>query len=269
MRPAGGVGRYELKYVLPAERRPEVLEIVSPHVQPDPHARPMSDGAVGYHVHSLYLDTPDLDDYFERLERRKVRNRLRVRTYGQPGERQPVFLENKRKYGRWVVKHRVQVCDSVVWTGSDDPRPWTALAEQVDGMGRFAAQSFCQLVDGGCRLPVSVVHYEREVLVPRRDDGQHVRLTLDRRVRATVAPPVTGLFEPSDVDLIPVEWMVMELKFDSRLPGWMRQLCRYLGVRAVPVTKFGLSVAKGLRAGRDHELRLLTPRPLVENGYAA
>ena len=66
--------------------------------------------------------------------------------------------------------------------------------------------------------------------------------------------------------LIPPEWIVMEMKFTGTAPGWMRELGSHLGLTAVPVSKFGLSVAKGLRAGRQWELRLLTPPPIRGNG---
>jgi len=66
------VGRYELKYLLPRKRRAEVLELVSSHVRPDDHARPLDGDLVGYTVRTLYLDTPSLSDYFERLERRTL-----------------------------------------------------------------------------------------------------------------------------------------------------------------------------------------------------
>jgi len=258
------VGRYEFKYLLPSERRAEVLELVAPHVRPDDHARPMDGGLVGYTVHTLYLDTPRLTDYFERLERRKVRRRLRVRTYGLPGEGQPVFLENKRKSGKWVVKHRAPVGDADAWCGSHDPQPWTTLAATVPERGRYAATSFCRLVAGDRRLPVSVVHYQREVLVPRTDNSHHVRLTLDHGVRATVVSSAQHLFAAPEVELIPREWIVMELKFEGTAPGWMRDLTTHLGITAVPVSKFGLSVARGHRAGRQEELRLLTPPPILE-----
>jgi len=262
------IGRYELKYVLPAAARDEVVELVEAHVKPDPHARPLAGVGSGYAVHSLYLDTPQLNDYFERLERKRIRNRLRVRTYGSPGEGQPVYLENKRKCGKWVVKQRVRVCDAEAWCGCAEERPWLGFTRGIDGTGRHTAESFCDLVERGQRRPVSVVSYEREVFLPRNGATGHVRLTIDRQVRAAVAPPASSLYAPAEVDLIPPEWIVMELKFADIEPGWMRELCRCLGVRAVPVSKFGLSVARGLRAGRARELRLLTPRPLLESGCA-
>ncbi len=257
------VGRYELKYVLPLERRAEILALVTPHARPDPNARPINGDAVGYQVHSLYLDTEHLSDYFERLERRKVRRRIRVRTYGQPGDRQPVFLENKRKSGKWVVKHRVAVCDAEAWSACCDPRPWREFAHGVNGLGRYAALNFLEHAEGGRRRPVTIVHYEREVFLPLRDDSRHARLTLDRNIVATLNPEVNDLFAPGQVELIPAGWLVMELKFDRMSPGWMRELSRTLGLQAVPVSKYGLSVARGPRADRPRELAALTPPPLA------
>ncbi len=252
------VGRYEIKYALPVSMREKVLDQISDYVIPDQFARPLGDGRLGYHVHSLYFDTESLKDYFERLDRRPVRNRLRVRTYGHEGEGQPVFLENKRKSGKWVVKHRTHVCDAEQWCDSRDPKPWRAFGRL--GRCAFAAHSFCSLVDGGERLPVSVVHYEREVLVPRVDDGYRIRVTLDYRVCASIALVSTSLYAPPEIQLLPDEIMVMELKFEKRAPGWMKALCRNLRLRPTPVSKFGLSIAKGLRSGHPHELSCLEPR---------
>jgi hypothetical protein len=47
----------------------------------------------------------------------------------------------------------------------------------------------------------------------------------------------------------------------------MRILARALGLRAVPVPKFGLSVARGLRSGYPHDSRRLLPPPIRELGW--
>ena len=253
-------GRFEIKYALPVSMRSSVLDLIRGHVLPDEFARPLGDGRLGYHVHSLYFDTENLKDYFERLDRRPVRNRLRVRTYGHEGEGQPVFLENKRKSGKWVVKHRVHVCDAEQWCVSQDMQPWRAFVNDLGGRSAFAAHSFCSLVDDGKRLPVTVVHYEREVFVPRVDDGYRVRLTLDYGVSASIGPAPTSLYAPSQIKILPDEIMVMELKYEKRAPGWMKALCRELRLRPTPVSKFGLSIARGLRSDRAHELSCLEPR---------
>ena len=255
-------GRYELKYALPLSRREEVLRIALDCVKPDPNADPLPDGASGYLVHSLYFDTPDLRDYFERLDGYRVRNRLRARTYGRPGEGRPVFLENKRKLDSRVVKHRVRICDERQWRSTPGEAPWRPWLGALRGRERYAAQVFTTLVERGGRLPVSCVHYRREVYISRLPGRDKVRLTLDRDVCAATRPAPQGLFAPPDIDLLPPDWMVMELKFNGDQPAWMRAIIRGLGLRASPVSKFGLSVARGMRPERRAENRFFTPRPL-------
>lgn len=262
-------GRHEFKYALPLGVRQEVLRIAGEHAQPDPHAIEREDGLMGYYIHSVYLDSDDLVDYHERLAERKVRNRLRARTYGHPGDGAPVFLENKRKVDRWVVKQRVRVCDADTWAEHPHDRPWIEHARAVEGPGRFAARQFLSLVES-VRHPVSTVHYFREVFVglPGASDGR-VRLTLDREITATVRPSGRDLYALPDVELMPADWMVMELKYRNDRPGWMREICRELGLRAVPVPKFGLSVARGERADHPLEQRRLMPRPVRQMGWGA
>jgi len=262
-------GRYEFKYALPLGVRDEVLRIAGEMARPDPHAIPREDGLVGYHIHSVYLDTDDLLDYHERLSERKVRNRLRARTYGRPGDGAPVFLENKRKVDEWVVKQRMRVCDADTWAAHPHDRPWIEHARAVNGPGRFAALQFLKLVEGR-RHPVSTVHYFREVFVDRRGDSDgRARLTMDREITATVRPSGRDLYAPPDVELMPADWMVLELKYSSDRPVWMREICRELGLRALPVPKFGLSVARGERSDYPREERRLMPLPIRQMGWGA
>lgn len=255
------IGRYEYKYAVPASLRTEIVAMAEPFTLPDPHGRPLGGGAMGYNVHSLYFDTPQLTDYYDRLDSKKIRNRLRLRTYGNPGERQPLFLENKRKLDQWVIKSRVRICDADTWAATSSERPWVELCAHHAGKSLYGARHFSILMERDHRVPMTVVHYERAVYIARDRDQPKTRLTMDCLVSAA---PVTGpreLWTPPTVALIPSDWMVLELKFDGDRPGWMRELCRRFGLRAVPISKFGLSVARTQRPGFRHQVRFLTPRP--------
>lgn len=260
-------GRYEVKYALPFRHRQFVLDLVTDHVFVDSHASElggplMGTGARGYNVHSLYFDTPLLDDYFDRLAERQVRDRLRVRTYGEPGQGQAVFIENKRKLDNRVIKHRALLCTAEEWAEADAPYPWRYFLHRLEGGDRYTGTHFDRLIVGGERHPVSVVHYIREVFVGSRRADSRLRLTMDHQITATTRPDVRDLYAPGDLLIIPEDWLVLELKFDQDPPGWMRQLCRTLRLTAEPISKFGLSVAHGWRADRERELRYLTPRSI-------
>ncbi|MCB9765798.1 MAG: polyphosphate polymerase domain-containing protein [Alphaproteobacteria bacterium] len=265
-------GRYEFKYALPLSRRSELMDLTAPHTIPDRKARSIGADAHGYEVHSLYYDTfdgerPTLRDYFERLAERSIRDRLRVRTYGHRGEEQPVFLENKRKLDDRVVKARALIGNTEGWDAAPGPTPWRALAPGLRPKDRFAYRDFDRRVVGDGRRPVSVVHYVREVYTALDDPA--CRLTIDRDVCATTCPTSLDLYAAPDVDLIPRDWVVLEMKFRAHRPLWMRRICAALGLRAVPISKFGLSVALGFRGGHARELRFFTPYPLRRIGAFA
>ncbi|MEO0557300.1 MAG: VTC domain-containing protein, partial [Bacteroidota bacterium] len=88
--------RSELKYLVREADRERLLSLISPFVQPDPHASPREDGRVGYTVRSIYFDTPGLRDWAEKESGDQVRRKLRVRGY-DANDSSPVVLEIKRK----------------------------------------------------------------------------------------------------------------------------------------------------------------------------
>lgn len=245
-------GRHELKYVVPVSARATILAAIEEHTQPDPHGALLPNGGRGYTVRSIYFDTDRFDDYFGRLANRKVRDRLRVRTYGTQDEAHPVFLENKRKLEDKVVKQRTRGPDANSWCSGNEPHPWR-LPEQG-----LAGRQFEWLIEDGRRRPVTLVIYEREVHTA--PDG--ARLTLDLDVRAAMVHAPQSMFEEATVRLIPETHMVLELKFNLGCPAWMRALCRDLELRAEPFSKFALSVALLHRPSATAELRALLPSAL-------
>jgi len=62
-------------------------------------------------INSLYLDTPELDSYYECLNGDVYKNKVRIRWYDQPAADQdvPAYIELKSKRGFNTVKQRKQV----------------------------------------------------------------------------------------------------------------------------------------------------------------
>lgn len=259
------LGRYELKYAVKVKHRDEILAIARDHATPDIYAKPLShmSGALGYTVHSLYFDTPDLLDYTERLSEARIRSRLRIRTYGKLGEDSPLFLENKRKFNDRVIKHRINLCSADSWVASSQARPWRDYAETIDPKQRFGYRNFVHAIESCGRQPMTVVRYEREVFTGSSVDDPKIRLTFDYQVRAAKTKDPRDVFAHSAYSLIPDDIMIMEMKFDWNKPAWMRRICKTLGSRAEPVSKFGLSMANGYRADKQQEMSYLTPRNAI------
>lgn len=241
-------GRFELKYLVHQDTLPTLIDLAETHAQVDANAVDIGHGRKGYIVSSLYLDTHDLLGYRERLRMDRIRNRVRVRTYGHPGDGAPVFLEAKRKLDDKVIKHRVKVTDAETWATWGE-RPWQHSPDSR------VARRFLDHVDGFAMEPVSIVRYERQIWT-----SGSVRLTLDHDVRAVGRPAANDLYAHSTHKLIPPEWVVLELKFDEQPPGWMREVARVMRLRTQPVSKFALSVLHCLRDSNPAEMQRLQPR---------
>src|SRR4051812_18817969 len=93
------MGRYENKYLITDETRVAFWPQVEARLRPDPH------GALGpgtYKVHSIYMDSPDLKAYQEKLGGLLQRSKVRIRYY-QLGKG-PINLEIKERLNNQILK---------------------------------------------------------------------------------------------------------------------------------------------------------------------
>jgi len=271
-----GEGRRELKYIIHEDQRDTVLHLARNAVSADKHAGVLTDyisdgfrgpdGALakGYRVNTLYIDTPDLRTYTQRLRSAHIRNVVRIRTYGEPGDVTPVFIESKRKLRDRVVKHRALVCNAPEWAAADPVHPWETILPSLEGPLGRKAQRWLEHTRRDKLDTVLTVHYVREVYTEGRS-----RLTIDHLVTATGKQDPTFLQGPGLTRLIPQGFLVLELKFDIRKPTWMRTICSELNLVEEPVSKYGLGVAHTVRAHREGERKYITPPTLSRSGRAA
>ncbi|HCH63755.1 MAG TPA: hypothetical protein DFR83_13190 [Deltaproteobacteria bacterium] len=263
-------GRFEMKYSLPLERRAEVLDFAQQFIGPDENAGQMSallpevcaaGGTTprGYRVSSLYFDDANLSGYARRIDGRRIRNRVRIRTYGTTGgDSFPVFLEAKRKLYRQVVKHRVRVTTTDGWKKLPEESPWEHVEVPEDSMNRDRWERWCAAVRAQALRPVCRVEYLRETFAHGR-----LRLTLDHRVHAVASRDPMDLRGLCSQRLIPAGWVVLELKYNGQPPPWMRRLVSRFGLVAEPISKFALGVARTCRQGHRTDQRATTPPSIL------
>lgn len=261
-------GRYEMKYLLPLDRRAALLDDAAAFIQPDPHGDDLSlalpevvadagSPPRGYRVSSLYLDDTNLTGYARRIDGRRIRNRMRIRTYGDPGSPSPVFLEAKRKLHKQVIKHRVACGTTEHWARWSGPRPWDEAPLPVAPLDRERQQRWCATAQDKQLAPVCRVEYWRETFAR----GQ-LRLTLDHRVGAVATHDPHALRGPCPTRLIPEGWIILELKYNGQAPPWMRRLVARHRLIAEPISKFALGVGLTLRPYAKAERAANTPPTL-------
>jgi hypothetical protein len=221
---------YEIKFLVAEEQARAVETWADRHLVVDPHADP--EVGNGYHIHSLYLDTPGLD-ILHRAEGFK-RAKFRVRRYG--GE-EVIFLERKTRNGDRVRKRRTRVCRTELFVlQSAAPAP------------SWPGQWFHERVLIRGLQPACRIAYRRSAYVGV--NGTDLRLTIDRQLRC--APAAGWALEDfaGGLPLLTGE-CILELKFQQSMPALFRHLVEQFGLTPRSASKYRMAMtAWGMDGGR-------------------
>lgn len=244
--------RAELKYIVPNALLPALREALTPFVELDRHGVGYEER--GYTVRSIYLDSPSLRYYHEKQQHLQHRKKLRIRGYNAPRDGTVVFLEIKRKMDDAIGKDRARVrydgLAAMLASGAYDPREARCGVDDA-----VAGRQFLYHVYQDRLGPVNLVVYEREAFQGLFDPT--LRITLDRNLRGALHPGLDGLFrEDGFVDALPGSF-IMEIKYDTRFPAWMRPVIARFGLLQRAASKYCLC------------LDLFERRPCTKGGMLA
>ena len=214
--------RKEVKYLLSVAQLQALMSVIRQHMEPDafPHSS----------IGNLYYDTPDYRLIRRSLEKPEYKEKLRLRSYGIPGDGSPVFPEIKKKAGGIVYKRRVSMaCDQAMdYLSGRLPGPDGQIFRELDWM----------LMSYPSLAPKVFLSYERDSWKGREEP--ELRLTLDREI----------LYRTYDLDL---RWgfrgtpilspgqTLMEIKIPGAAPLWLSHALSENGIFPVSFSKCGES----------------------------
>jgi hypothetical protein len=226
--------RFEYKYLIDDLRALAVRDFVRFYLRPDAHADPAHGYA--YPIHSVYLDDGSLSLFQATVDGLKNRFKLRARYYnGDPAA--PVFFEIKRRVNDAILKQRARVHRRHAPGLIDGAPPGPeCLVNPGSLKDRKALEGFCRLRDELGAAGRVIVSYRREAWVT--PDDNNARLTLDRDLRAVrwegrLDAEVLEHGEP-----VPMEGVVLELKFTGRFPEWMHEAARIFNLQRISFPKY-------------------------------
>lgn len=231
--------RWELKYSLPLERVPELVQALEGYMVPDEHGDPES----GYEIFSVYCDSPRLDFFWEKVEGEDIRRKLRFRRYKGQND---AFVEIKQRIGRTVQKRRVrwplQRIQKVFLEGS--PRE-EDLADPSDAI---AAELVLLWRTYGLQ-PTLATWYRRRALVGAMDPG--LRVTFDTMSRySTEALEIASSFTGGH-QLLDPRLVILETKFNDRAPRWLSGIIAEHGLRTRRISKYCRGIDLAYFDGRN------------------
>lgn len=186
-------------------------------------------GTKGYMVRSLYFDTLDNKDYFEKVNGIETRKKIRLRIYNPSDDF--ALLEMKQKQGIYQKKRslRIKKEDAIMMVSG----LYTPL---LNYNNPFAAECY-GVMNMQCYRPKVIVQYNRKAFIAKENK---IRITFDHNIEATVSnfdlfsknlitSPVFDRFN-----------VVMEVKYNNFLLSYIRDMINVCNKKELSVSKYCL-----------------------------
>lgn len=195
-------------------------------------------GPQGYAVRSLYFDTLDDGDYWDKMDGLEQRRKLRLRVYDPAAGF--AMLEMKQKTGAYQKKRSLRLRrEDAERLILGDCRPLLHYG------GGFAAECF-GLMQERCYRPRAVVEYQRRAFIAKENQ---IRVTLDSQIRATEA--CWDIFSPglNQYPVLDPFNAVLEVKYNGFLLSYIKTLISAANRSETSQSKYCLARMAGLH---DH-----------------
>ena len=224
----------ERKFLLTPSQYEGLMRVLPEYMQADQYGEST--------ILSLYLDTEDSLLIRRSLEKPVYKEKLRVRSYGQAGDHDPVFMELKKKYLSVVYKRRISIPQDEAMACIDGRHPW-----QDSQIGRELAYT----MDFYRTLrPAVFLSYERDSF--RGVEDEELRVTFDREIRYR-QEELTLNSDTWGTPILPSGHVLMELKVAGGLPLWMAHVLSEQGIFKTSFSKYGAAYQDIMLTGRRGE----------------
>lgn len=229
--------RFEFKYHLSSQDAEKISSDLLNNMVWDPHVLDCPDKS--YTVTSLYLDSPALKCYHEKISGLKDRFKLRLRIYKdflETGD--DVFLEIKRKSDMVISKDRVilpfEIYKKILCGNS-------CLFSCASKHQQKTLQEFIWKKHRYCMKPLIYVRYKRKPLIGRFNDK--FRVTFDSNISASCADDLSSC---EKIHNVASGVTVMEVKYNNTLPSWFLHVIHKYQLDRRPFSKYcsGIEVSK-------------------------
>lgn len=233
--------RVETKYILNPTQLGAFLPRMAEHMEPDGYGETT--------ICSLYMDTADDLLVRRSLEKPKYKEKMRLRSYGVPGENGRVFLEIKKKVKGVVYKRRMDmtVREAMAYLLSAAPL----------GQGGQIAREIDYMKNRYGLYPKVYVAYDRVAYLELGAEAKGVRVTVDRNVRSRETDLDLRLGDAGRL-LLPEGTAVMEIKTLGAYPLWLVSALAESRVYPGSFSKYGAAYQTARRC----------PSPLSRTGLA-
>ena len=181
---------------------------------------------------NIYFDTDDDVLIRRSIEKPIYKEKLRLRSYGIPGQGSTEYLEIKKKYKKVVYKRRIPLtyeqAENYLQHGIL-PEPKTGSKDQILRELRYFHEHYQP-------KPKVFLAYDRIALIGLDDPDLRVTFDCNIRCREDRLDPALG----DDGELIlPADMVLMEIKVPGAYPIWMTRILSREKLYPTSFSKYG------------------------------
>lgn len=194
--------RYEKKYLLNKNEYEKLMSVIKGKLVPDIHGKNT--------ICSLYLDTPDFLLIRNSIDAISYKEKLRLRSYGLPGDEKTIFFEIKKKYKKVVYKRRVSMTleEAADYIESGEIPFDSQIMREIDYLMKFYRQP----------KPNVCILCEREAFFSK--DDSEIRLTFDQNLRYRFGFPNSDNINDG-IPIVNDDEYILEIKTPGAMPLWL------------------------------------------------
>lgn len=227
--------RIEQKYILTLEQKAELLQLLQNEIIPDEYGK--NNG--NYQLESCYYDTDDLLFYHEKIGKKEIRKKIRIRRYVDENaifdENSPVFVEIKEKIGEITQKRRVKMS----YREAKDFLEKQILPKYQEKHAEIIAE-IAELAALGLK-PQTLTKYDRQAFFGKNSDTG-LRLTFDTAVEYRASDTTFGKTSLSDGKIIDTGVTILEMKALGNFPQHILDFFQKNGIQPARMSKYAKSV---------------------------
>jgi hypothetical protein len=221
--------RYEKKYSIDTKTYIKLRHALSFYMDDDPRGE--------YSICNLYYDTDSYELIRHSLQKPVYKEKMRIRSYGVPGEDDLIFLEIKKKYKKVVYKRRIALTyDEYLTFLNDNQLP------EKDNQILSEIQYF---IDNYEPYPRAYISYDRIPLIGK--DDKNLRITFDKNIRFRGNDLCLTKGEQGQL-LLPEGQFLMEIKAPGVMPIWLCNILTNLSIFPQSFSKYGYSYNEYIQA---------------------
>lgn len=222
--------RVEHKYLLSKSQANKLYSYIRDYIQDDIYPQ--------YSLHNIYLDSSNYTMISRSIEGPQYKEKLRIRSYGDPDDSGFIYVEMKKKYAGIVYKRRIQIKENEL---NDFFNGSLKIDNQILHEIEYMEQIYHP-------QPKIFIGYDRRAFSGKYEND--VRITFDTNIRYRL-DHLSLHDDYPDTYLLHDDQCLLEVKVMDRYPLWLTHALTSMHLTRTSFSKYGTIYTNILREERN------------------